>query len=1456
MKTQKHTRASLGGSVVGPLCLIGLLAAGCAEPTKDINYVQPGYVAKAIFDGDWYYRETITKSDPTLSTGGFVGAEAELEKIHWEIQEDQLIAYRTHEVIPGIDEDSDLPGADYKGEPVAVFKIDDQFDIKRDYNASTGEQSNTIRENTSDRPWYEREYIRFEVMNSLPSAANVEGWTSGTSVTQDWFDTERMYSPDQPVVEDDYLEFTTQSTFIDRTVCAALYGDGGACSSGDVNIRHSFLRIDPDAATTYEPKLYPDRLPLLDADGKPIQEMDVPFPLKRWLTGAAQDSACTSSIECGFGMACVAGRCGGCTSTDQCAEGEACVRPYDAVFNPSADATPGSCSVRFAKAACTQDLLDLMDQKFAPGFYTKTDNCSVASIKQFERFGFFRTERPSYNRETGRNRDDGARYFANLHPIWQKAQVVTNGVATPIPMKDRLPRPIVYYLNVGFPDDLKETAYQIAGDWNVGMMGAVVAGTGREQPKVEDQLDTWGNAHNRYDQFVAADKRKYRAMFQIRENTCSLGGLTAYLTDHPSFYGDLVAGIRGNEHDQVSQIRKGDEPEDFDAAELKKLLKVGNLERGCSTLRRATLDAHVTKKGADGNQVADHFEYQRVGDIRYNFLNWVNEQQPSGPLGYGPSSTDAENGRVISANANIYGAGLDNYARNSVDVIRVINGDLAVNDLLEGKNIADWLARTPSLEVTGTALSPLSQATADKMDERRASLIARIQGTTNPDGTPVAPNAAAQRMGATDAVATAKNLAAMANLQPVDPNYKSPGRQRFEAAMRDPEFAARMVPQAFVKALAPLFNQGNPVADATPEQVAAATLAATDLHTFTRVDEAHAQLLEQKHIDMFQMVDDAVIGKALELRNEAPEDIYKSLRKEIFRGVTLHEIGHTLGLTHNFEGSYDALNYHDEYWQKLHDIKAGAAGGDPDVEDRLEARIPEYTYSTIMDYHGRFNSDQAGLGKYDRAAMTYAYGNKVEVFGDNVRVPAMQDIYLWVAYFYGNDALPSLFGDDYKALSDRKLVDIQDLVKQRQEELQANAHAVMQSISTSDAQIAVPRDVPYAYCEHTYLFRNRCKQFDQGASNAEVVHNSIQRYWNYYFFNSFRRGRNETPFVNNFFGRESGLLDDMSYAIKYYVYGNRNSPLGRDFLQATLESLNFVNMVMGTPTPGRHCLDAKRNVFVAQTGEEDCEKYVDIPEGMGRDQFLKYDDQYVFNVDYLGTFFDKWSFIFFLLDDSTNFFNVTNFGDSRRFAINYYRLFRPEMVKMARDVVFSYLGAGDNKTFGPVVDAEGKVHQPVLVDPQTFGLQGESPTAAAYRVDSASPPELMWRVLGASAIYNSSPADGETDFLDYMLIFEDGSAAARALPPTTPVVKYIDPVTHVTYVAPQTEDELSISYEMLTYFNTQTAAAQQVRAQADANPDDAALQAEADRAEAGLGRFSDLLDDFRLFRADAKPYDN
>ncbi len=67
---------------------------------------------------------------------------------------------RTYEVVDGANIGGD--SSTFLGEPLAAFPIDSHFDIQRQYNPATGETSVVTEENTRDRMWWERDYMRVD----------------------------------------------------------------------------------------------------------------------------------------------------------------------------------------------------------------------------------------------------------------------------------------------------------------------------------------------------------------------------------------------------------------------------------------------------------------------------------------------------------------------------------------------------------------------------------------------------------------------------------------------------------------------------------------------------------------------------------------------------------------------------------------------------------------------------------------------------------------------------------------------------------------------------------------------------------------------------------------------------------------------------------------------------------------------------------------------------------------------------------------------------------------------------------------------------------------------------------------------------------------------------------------------------------------------------------------------
>ena len=109
------------------------------------------------------------------------------------------------------------------------------------------------------------------------------------------------------------------------------------------------------------------------------------------------------------------------------------------------------------------------------------------------------------------------------------------------------------------------------------------------------------------------------------------------------------------------------------------------------------------------------------------------------------------------------------------------------------------------------------------------------------------------------------------------------------------------------------------------------------------------------------------------------DELWHILREEIFAAVAEHEVGHTLGLRHNFQGSYDSLNYPDEYWSLRQENIAPVESIEELFQlNRLTERqrqegMRQLQYSSIMDYGFSWQSDLNGIGRYDEAAIIFGY---------------------------------------------------------------------------------------------------------------------------------------------------------------------------------------------------------------------------------------------------------------------------------------------------------------------------------------------------------------------------------------------------------------------------------------------------------------------------------------------------
>ena len=1383
-----------------------VLLPACSEEVKDINRVQPGYIAKDALAGEWYYRQTIVDVPPDVGIG-FVGLEGKLEKVVFDVRSDGVFVRRSHEAIEGLDEDMALPGAQFQGDVIAHMRSN-TFDIRRDYNRSSGSQSNVLNENSSDRPWWEQEFLRpdwssFHGKGSVDFVGMFKAAASGS-----------YFVPQYERTNPDHLQLDTTEGVINFTQSYTV-SDGGytcfmefgfyrsstntrnSCGTGDIKIRHSFLRINPDDAAQFEPRRYFDRDILRDEDGRPMTYVTVSVP----------------------------------------------------------DGRGGN---EYVDVECTSDTL----AQLAPN-YSAAD-CKPVAAPGMNRFGFFRTERFATDRRVPNGHDELRNFYANHHKIWEQVYewelesdgktikrtedgkpVVkrdAKGEPVRVPVAERKVRPIVYYLNVNFPEDLKETARTIAQDWDTVFVNAIASAKGISADALRAQI-------------AADDPNGKNTAYRIEENGCTPSAVEAYLERVPE-----LRDVANN------------------TAEGQGILP-GNLTRICAALESESVDLGVEK-----------FVWQQVGDVKYSFVYWVNENQPQGPLGFGPSGADPQSGRILSGNAYVYGAAIDEYSRASMDTIRFLNGDILeeygeeYNSIASGQTVEDWY----EMRKRSRADEPveISQGLRNELAQRFAPYQLKNPEITRFDN------------GNIDLSKVVKNMSDRARQRdPADPFYgvdnRGDSRELLKIRLReDPLLRARMVPQATLALVERMFqwNSDDHLGEEMPpEMLDAIVELAVNPRAIGEHMQKRTQFYLERNISLPEFYDDAVYGLALSLKGQSPEEVYKKVREEIFRGVMLHEIGHTLGMTHNFRASADALNYFDEFW----DIEERF---ETDAERDLELQ-PQYRYTSIMDYGARFNSDFEGLGKYDQAAIKFAYTGMVEKFEDEVPVPGRLDMHL---EFDNYTKIPDLLGGDLENLKRREDIAAEEAVAALRQGVRENGVLFAENPTRAAKDYWIDRTVPYFYCFDYYNGNDpRCRTWDEGPTYEESVRSAVQRFWNYYFFNNYRRGRDEYQYQNAYFGRIERLMPYLEFPFQSYAFlqqfTNRDGKqldVAEDLLRASALTTDFMLQVLGTPDPGPTCklqisggfnpefkyLPA--STFLDYGDTRACQErgdYYDIPLGVGRGQFLDLSDDYNTKIDYIGTFYEKQYMLLAMLNSGLTFAQLPGAilasydaaGGQYGIRFGYYDIFSESMVSLVNSILngaFGYLrwSTFDRGDFGDAFasrpyhtrvtkDADGNIElryprffDYAAVDPRLPSADGAGLGDESTEIWTYIPYDLGNFSVYAATQLNSRVNDDRLDFYQYVAIEVVGSGSEREVTPRNPnadMVEFVNPKSGETMRAYQTEDGRSMAVELLRRASAAANDWRAAEANRESDPD------EFNNQDAKLEFYLGVVQDFRLLRS-------
>ena len=720
---------------------------------------------------------------------------------------------------------------------------------------------------------------------------------------------------------------------------------------------------------------------------------------------------------------------------------------------------------------------------------------------RMERFGYFVTERAGYDEDYGTVEDARFR-FANRHNIWQEShQKDSNGDV------------------IRCTEDNADTV--------CGGNGAVCDIAWAQAYREENDAGDW----------LGACTIPYRDR-EIRQ-------IPYHLSDN--FPEDLLA-------DMDSIVEDWNEPfvETVSSLRENECLATGGTADSCASERdradhqeifvlchNPVLESDPESCGVAGTSA-------QIGDLRYNLVGWVTEPHASSPLGYGPSSADPITGEIIMGNAFIYGAGVETLQAFARDILALLAGEIDETDISSGDVVEAWVARNESPAREARQASGARSIVDVNVDDADAAMdFSWVR------------EAMGDRMNHDWDVQSVMTAMENARTSLLRNGAFGNGTEQGDAqlySLRGTDIE-RLLTSSEVRLAAGIDPGLEP--DTESVLATASPLRGMALSRIEALNEAHREMDIDGHCMLHaDFADDGLLGLTREIQRAVEEGdgtvewygvqynvrdasgdidldaVREMVRHPIFHGVTSHEIGHTVGLRHNFSGSFDAVNYQPEYWDIRDDGDMAPRLYDPITDAEIDSRVLEYQYSTVMDYgHNFVVTDAHGLGHYDHAAIKMGYGDMVEVFTDAAN-PG--EVAWWHFIQFQGWPVPlkaeAFLGE---AMTTYQYTDWPEVVGGRAN-IQARAdvaytslvaESTLSSFGISDGY-ADPEGrptVPYMFCSDEQRdLGPDCLLYDAGADPYETISSVINSYWDYYIFNAFSRGRlgfNTGSYANRIYGR-------------------------------------------------------------------------------------------------------------------------------------------------------------------------------------------------------------------------------------------------------------------------------------------------------------------------------------------------
>lgn len=1092
---QNRTGNTMRTFALRSLTLLALAASlvgtpGCAEPGDTIIRTQTNLVDKSMFEGEWYYLRTVQdiSDDASWAIAGagmgapWPGAVADFDiaaqsgiagRIRWVIDEDHLYAYRSYAIIEGSSADEDQD--DFLGQPLAVFPIDGHIDVRREYSPVTGEPTNVISE-SEDRRWYDRQFMRVDWSTNLVTFGlfgdslqiaelfglftrepvdNFVQEGGDERIPDSWRpqfvrvadDPDYRWADDWPEDMADtvhYMSFVTNELWTPNNCFSEACG-----TSLRISIRHAFLRVPPNHSYAAEtlPNLDYDRFGVLRTDARTYIRGGQDRSTVGIYCDAQAVARCDFNEDCGVGGVCGDGFCtaGVLEDIDDCGAGRT-ANYTTGRCEGDVDAACGSGYCNTGTHICEGGLTEergetdfLQFYRLRHNFYRTslaapddprhTNGQCIADWQCDNRHGTFDAAdvassawAQDLSARLSEQRGEDITLTGAQLVDGSTCDVASNRCTVPLPVRDV--RPVSYTLSPHYPRHLVRGAFETLAAWNEAIMTGQRALQGDPEP-TGDRVQCQASEPTEYCYCGSA----VTAPEVGADNTC------AHRTNffiRPEERGETnpfqcwigLVDAEGNAAVETDAVNPA-EPTSFDDFP-EDVYRYGFVGEECMlTLRQNDCDVPV----ADGEAPA---QCNELGDLRYQFFNYASGAG-AGWCGVMQPVQDPTTGEAIASPINMGGLCLESIATAPVDFWRVLRGEIAEDDYFSGENMRGYFARAGQVLVPAAIASAIDGAEYQPRDQTRPARPANLNAHIND----VFQNNENRFLQLARSDEGRLNILSDRTRDLVGSQLErrlveGMGLENFtELANHNPlaalnaEALGQAEPGDLLERTSP-FREGFENGAFAQRQ---REMALAENHIFTMPEE---MLYNSRYNQYF--------ADAFEGRDLATAQIRWT--QAWHRGVMLHELGHGMGMEHNFAASFDRDHFGDGYFNLvtsqdgagdyplalpvLDDYDCGNDGlcpgdagwvapddGEADTEltaneaqawyaalreareARLNRGIGNAATASVMDYLGNRNAMIFGLGRYDHAAMFFNYFNMVEAAdvtslpaGETIRMPA------------------------------------------------------------------------------------------------------------------------------------------------------------------------------------------------------------------------------------------------------------------------------------------------------------------------------------------------------------------------------------------------------------------------------------------------------------------------------------